>query len=597
MKPKTSPKQTRQTAISSPSPTPLVSPSSSPPVTRLELALFAAIFLTGVVLRLFALAHSAVEHFDEGIYASNIYFGPPDYAYPLQRFYAPPLLPALIETGMVLQLPPNLAALLPSFLAGCGTIAVLWWFGRSWFGPAAGLSAAALAAFSDFQILFSTAALTDALLGLWLLLAVDAIARSLVNGDLRWAVGAGLYTGLAWWTKYNGWLPLAIEAAGIGLLFFLARERRGQLKTWLICFAVTTVVAIVVWFPYWLSLREHGGYAPIAANHAKYLVGFAGWLNAASRQLANQQAIESWLSATGIFLAVSLPALFDSHNLRQRLWLCGIAAVLACVALFSTSFVVITVLSLCGLLLGVISLLSSKVTEQGQSENIVGLCFVAAWWLGLFVTTPCYTPYARLTLPVTLATYLAASALVPSLLPGNALPRGSASSPLQTTFPSWLTPLACSAMLAISLAAAFLLPHSSLRLPPNRLGLQIIAHDIYKTSDENSPRVLYTYAEPALFFQLRAAGESFVSPIQHLPTTAATIEDKRAPTFLLLGPHSEQDTQFQREWIQARDRWKLIQSFDYHPSPLVYLDLHDPRLKSSNPLHHSIHFYQLTNDQ
>jgi hypothetical protein len=161
------------------------------PVTQVELTLLSIVFAAGITLRLIAFSHSAVEHFDEGVYASNLYFGPPDYAYPLQRFYAPPLLPALIEAGMILQLPPNVAAILPSFLAGCATIIALWWFARSWFGPAAGLTAAGLAAFSDFQVLFSSAALTDELLGLWLVLAVDAMGRSLRGGDYRWSVCAG----------------------------------------------------------------------------------------------------------------------------------------------------------------------------------------------------------------------------------------------------------------------------------------------------------------------------------------------------------------------------------------------------------------------
>jgi dolichyl-phosphate-mannose-protein mannosyltransferase len=598
VKPKTSPKQARPTASSTLSPSLPASISLSQPITRLELTLIAAIVISGAVLRLFALSYSAVEHFDEGIYASNIYFGEPDYAYPLQRYYAPPLLPALIEAGMVLQLPPNLAALLPSFLAGCGTMIVLWWFGRTWFGPAAGISAATLAAFSDFQILFSTAALTDALLGLWLLLAVDAIARSLMNGDLRWAVGAGLYTGLAWWSKYNGWLPLAIEAAGIGLLLLLANERRGQLRNWLICFAVTTFVAVAVWLPYWLSLRTHGGYSPIAANHAKYLVGFSGWLNALSRQLANQQAIEGWTSAVGIFLATVLPTLLDHYRTRQRLWQFGSAAALAVIALFSTSFVVITAISLCGLLLAA-SMLFNKLADSREQrpQFSIGLALVAAWWLGLFITTPCYTPYARLTLPFMLAAYLAASTLNPRLLPANVLPRGSASSPQQSLLHCRLSLVACSVALVISLAAARLLPRPPLRLSRNRLALHAIATDIHKPANENTPRVFYTYAEPALFFQLHAAGEPLVSPIQHLPTTAATIEGQRVPTFLLLGPHSEKDARFQREWIEARDRWKLIQTFDYQPSPLVYLDLHDPRVKSTETAQNSIHLYQITDDK
>src|SRR5262245_5593490 len=108
-------------------------------VTRREWILLGAVLAAGIGLRVSALSRSAVEHFDEGVYASNIYFAGPEYAYPQQRFYAPPLLPALIEAGMIVGLPPNVAALLPSFLAGCGTIVAVWWFGRSWFGPAVGI--------------------------------------------------------------------------------------------------------------------------------------------------------------------------------------------------------------------------------------------------------------------------------------------------------------------------------------------------------------------------------------------------------------------------------------------------------------------------
>ena len=113
-------------------------------MTRRELVILATLLAAGVALRLVALSQSAVEHFDEGVYASNLWFGPPDYAYPLRHLYAPPLLPALIETGMIAGLAPNLAALLPSFVAGSATIVAIWWFGRTWFSPAVGLAAAAV---------------------------------------------------------------------------------------------------------------------------------------------------------------------------------------------------------------------------------------------------------------------------------------------------------------------------------------------------------------------------------------------------------------------------------------------------------------------
>src|SRR6266481_7720913 len=99
-------------------------------ISRQELVLIALVFSVGAARRLAALARSAIEHFDEGVYASNIYFGPPDYAYPMQRFYAPPLLPALIEAvmtaGTLVGIRPNVSALSPSFLAGCATIVALW---------------------------------------------------------------------------------------------------------------------------------------------------------------------------------------------------------------------------------------------------------------------------------------------------------------------------------------------------------------------------------------------------------------------------------------------------------------------------------------
>src|SRR5687768_9788540 len=115
-------------------------------MARRELVLLAVILAVGAALRIAAASRSAVEHFDEGVYASNFWFGPPDFAYPDRSLYAPPLLPALIEAGMVAGLAPNTAALLPGMAAASATIVALWWLGRTWFGPGVGLTAAALCA-------------------------------------------------------------------------------------------------------------------------------------------------------------------------------------------------------------------------------------------------------------------------------------------------------------------------------------------------------------------------------------------------------------------------------------------------------------------
>ena len=495
--------------------------------SRREIVLLAVVLAVGIALRGYALSKSAVEHFDEGVYASNIYFGPPDYAYPLQKFYAPPLLPALIEAGMIAGLAPNLAALLPSFLAGCGTIVAVWWFGRSWFTPAAGLAAATLVSLSNFHILYSTAALTDALLGLWLILAIDAASRSLFHEDYRWAVGAGVYTGLAWWTKYNGWLPLAIEAAALPLMWLAIRPDRKQLLGWLACLATTMVVAVIVWSPYYLSLQSQGGYAPIAENHAKYVVGFAGWINSLSRQAANYLVVESALNKLAIPLGVA-------------------AAVLAAVSGFA------------------------------NNRRIIGLSLLAAWFGGLFFATPMYTPYPRLLLPLLIAVWLSAG------LAADWLMR-----------PQRLRVTLLILISAAGIAVAFAKPQlGSITFAADRREVQRIADEIHGNNLDKPQRVIYVYGEPAMYFQLRAAGEELAAPVATIPASAVSVNGSAAPTYLLAGPHSQNDREF-RERLANSPSWRLVKRHDYQPSALVWLDLHDARSSSRAIAEEPRHAFEL----
>ncbi|MGH7200188.1 MAG: ArnT family glycosyltransferase, partial [Planctomycetaceae bacterium] len=184
---------------------------------RFEIAWVVLALAAGLVLRGAHLERTAVEHFDEGVYASNVWFGEAEgFQYPGRPLYAPPLLPALIEWPVLLLGPTHLATMLPSLLFGNATVLLVWWTARRWFGRTAGLAAITLAATSGFHALYSRAALTDAALGFWLLLAVSLTWEALQRpGGLWWIVAAGVATGLAWWTKYNGWLPLAIGAAGL----------------------------------------------------------------------------------------------------------------------------------------------------------------------------------------------------------------------------------------------------------------------------------------------------------------------------------------------------------------------------------------------
>ncbi|RPI88405.1 MAG: hypothetical protein EHM42_04425, partial [Planctomycetaceae bacterium] len=131
-------------------------PFVAPRASLVELLLVAAATCTGIALRVQNIDGVALSHFDEGVYASNIWFGAQTaMGYPARHLYAPPLLPTLIEVVFSIHGPGNFAALIPGVIGGCLLPPLLWWVGREWFGPCAGVAACVLAALSGPHACFS----------------------------------------------------------------------------------------------------------------------------------------------------------------------------------------------------------------------------------------------------------------------------------------------------------------------------------------------------------------------------------------------------------------------------------------------------------
>ena len=168
-----------------------------------EVLLVISITLAGLGLRSAHPSRLAVEHFDEGVYASNLFFHDKAGAghYPDQHLYAPPLLPFLIECSMIVFGTANFAPMVVNIAAGALTVPVLWWLGRRWFGITAGLAAATLAALSDVHVFFSRTALTDVLLCFLLVCAVAFLHEALLTRRRLALFASGSLTGLAWWTR------------------------------------------------------------------------------------------------------------------------------------------------------------------------------------------------------------------------------------------------------------------------------------------------------------------------------------------------------------------------------------------------------------
>ena len=581
-------------------------PTSDPreqPISRYELWAVVAITLLGAAVRFAFPSAMAIEHFDEGVYASNLLFPDQDYRYPDRHLYAPSLVPALIEWSIIAFGDKGIAPMLPSLLFGTLTIPLIWWVGRQWFGPLSGIAAAILLSFSDFHIAFSRSALTDVPLCFWLLLAVYLFERTF--RDLSWptAIFAGFTTGLAWWTKYNGWLPLAISLSGLMAWSLFARRDERHFLRHLTLWAVVAVTALLVWSPYLLSLPN--GYAEVARNHSQYLVGFAGWTGGSARQREALEAFNSPWSWGGLTIVVvgigmlcgsKLTALSNLLVGRPSpiAWCVGAFLLMttAIAAIAMTANRLLLMMAIYGLFVGIVvtAILCTNRWRHRNSEFTIAAnpytvqfiqfffqrvdWLLAAWVIGLSVSIPLYSPYPRLALPWLVGVVLLISRWSDF--------RQIVEPTLEKRMQMWVF-LVMAAIFALLLIPSIPIPADSFRFRcwETRSQFREIARDV--TGDalkaaqaanqkpiQNTQAVLYVYAEPGLFFHLPADGLA-VQPAGNL--NFVDIEaTRRLPTFLVTGPHAQRSKAFADEFAKRADQFEWIASYPYDASDFVRLD-------------------------
>lgn len=425
-----------------------------------ELILVLMAIFMGVLLRTSHTDRLAVEHFDEGVYSSTIWYNGQDGApYPMLHLYAPPLLPMLIATVAAIPGLQDIAPFAPSLLFGSLTILVLWWTARSWFGLNAGIVIAFVAAFSDFHILFSRMALTDVPALFWICLAVATASRGLQTRSLRTMAVAGVFTGFAWWTKYTGWLALAIIVSGSWFWWVIKGRKEVGFAKLLTLQLAMIVTAFVVWSPVLWMLQQHGGYAAVAKNHSGYFLGLTGWQQRLADHMVYHFRLDSWFSACALgigmlaagtqrwFLLVrstwndrqtstssDAPSAFDRFPLRALLARFIIAA--AAIGVLASGPGTIGILTCIGIA-GIAGMFlwptlahfydrrmsgdcsaptpealpytREELAAAPSIDPILGLSLVSAWFAGMLLMTPMYYPYPRLSLTLLAATWLAAA--------------------------------------------------------------------------------------------------------------------------------------------------------------------------------------------
>ncbi len=551
--------------------------------------LVAILLVLGVGLRVAFPSRMAVEHFDEGVYASNIWFGEEaGFQYPMRRLYAPSLLPSLIEWSIIFDrmgesVPhkiSSLAPMVPSLVAGCLTLLLIWRMSREWFGPAAGLTTLCLASLSDFHALYSRTALTEALLLLFFVAAVWTMKRAISTSSYLFLGFAGLLTGLAWWTKYNGWLPLAVGFGGLVIAFAIDARCRRQSVRLIAFWAGAAAIASAVWSPYLRELQSYGGYAEVAANHRQYIVGFGGWVSSLSQQYANLSHFDGWASCASVGAAILLAGSIKRPTRQQFTKLFALAIASCAASAWLGTALVVFVASVW--FVGQELHRSWLASDAEDSPDGMALYFVAAWIAGLFIATPLYHPYPRLTLPWLCAVWIGAGFAI-----GRVVERMGKQTEEQGGAKRWLVVLAVSTLAllpALPRIAEHGWPAWQSRTGWLPISARIVAEVGSRAEAARGSRaeaIVYVYGEPGLFFQLNVDGTQLFAPAADLGFVERPPQDASVPVFLVTGPHAERTAGFREDLAQNLSHLQRIAEYSYRPSNLVSLNQHDARALES----------------
>lgn len=548
-----------------------VEPEPASRNARRDRLLLGVILIVAWMLRAGWSDRMAIEHFDEGVYAANSFSPHLDYCYPDQHLYAPPLLPELFESILFMTHGHPHAVLWVNVVLGTGLVAAIWWVGCLLGGPRIGLPAASFAAFSDFLIHYSRAALTDTPLTLFLTLAVGC-GIVMFRSRSTWAMsGVVVFTVAAWWTKYNGWLPLAILGAGTAgsIVFDFPGWQRAFRRAMM--FLVVMTLAFCGWFPYLLQLQSVGGYQAVAANHAGYIVGVSGWGDSLVRHVLTQ-AYFFQLGGVSLVVGWVVSHRIESPRVFDRPFIFGFVG---CIT--------IVLCAMGGAWMLLVALAGVGIWRQFHQRQVSSIAFwvMLAWLVGLFVATPMYRPYPRLLLPLwTSVLIFAAAGMQP--FTGVANTAQSAHSRSNRLFHHTLVLIA----LIVTGRAA-----TDLHIYENRADLQRASGDVIDAMRAEATRsqtiggpdaVVYVLGEPGMYYHL-ASRSSAQPDFEFIAQPAQGLAMLHAPhpitTYIVVGPQAPQE---QQVLASSPQRATLIADFEVRRSDLVLLDDMPPQELEKN---------------
>jgi hypothetical protein len=588
------------------------------------------ILLVGIWLRLANQSQIAVEHFDEGVYASNLFFSVKSGgAYPMQAMYAPPLFPALVETTTLNGGQNWWGIFGVNIFCSVATNCFTWMIGRNWISKPAGLLAAGWVATNDMQIGLATSALTEPLMGLLLcatLFYASCASRSArwfgftwnppsplssvhrpdgsslpETFDTYWLLLAGFMCGLCWSTKYNGWLPLAMILTT--WVIMLVINRKGlDLRSLLWSVVVVCSLPLAIHGCELYYLVERRMYDIVFNNHSQYFVGLTGWWLSFVEHVNQLNDQGGWLTtalSVVLLLSLSLPYVrtkigwpsltrFQMRNVisASLLWIVG--------GLIGQSAWVLLLYSAVGIFRLVLPVWFQP--ARFTCNAIFSRTLLLVWWGSLLVAIPLYTPYPRLAYPWMLAVCLGVGSFLADLIRTKRSASAVDASIPQPVGSHFSGDLSESIHLMALIVGFAMLPVLGFTWPSpigwqqrpmvdawqDRTGLAKIASEVQQLIEDPPhrtpadvksvpPKVFAIYAEPGAFFQMSARGQECF-PIQSYEFIQGIPENSKVQVYTLWGDRAAKSNEFMESWNKVVKDFELVKQFPYQPSPFVWRD-------------------------
>lgn len=548
-------------------------PDESDP-SRRTLWTVLALTMVGATLRGWQVGRLGLDHFDEGIYAlAGTWAMSPgglrDLS-PTLISYAPPGFVILVGLMYALLGPSDLAAIAVSQVVGTATIPVIAWVTSRTFGQGAGVVATALVAFSGPHVAFSRVALTDSLFLIAWLIAVGCGQRFLERPSPGRAILLGLAVGLAQQCKYNGWLTGGIIAA-TALAGLIVRRQERLMDRWGRTFGwglgAAAVSMLIVW-PWYRFVEQHGGYGALLRHQRSYLGGFAAWGPNLRTQFEESIALSGgWPLRLTALAAAALALYLDSSPpiptpIRHRI-------ALGAKALMAVLMLLLFANSPWWIGLGMVP---TVVFAREPAPRVLVIA-----WLVHSILTPFYHPYARLWLPLHALGWMFSGALIASLVRQRrsalieALPiptRFGVPTGGRRGFLSWWVAVAIALMMTEARVTHRARPLGGLLDPSDSLRNAV---ETLTTQIPDEVASIRTYARPAVAFYL--GGRKAIWPQEDLQSMTGP-SDPRAWGIYDSGIGTESDRWKHLPAI-LKERWDVVTSVPTTFSLPTLLDI-DP---------------------